>query len=129
LLQHVYQTVLIPPAVASEWGTLPPQWLLVQPVINQPLVQALRLQLGRGESEAIALAVEIGASRLILDDRRARRIARNLGVPITGTVGVDLRAKQLGVIPLVRPVLDAMRVAGLWLSDAVYQQALQLAGE
>ena len=59
LLQHVYQSVLIPPAVASEWGTLPPQWLLVQPVINQPLVQALLLQLGRGEAEAIALAVEI----------------------------------------------------------------------
>jgi hypothetical protein len=129
LLQHLYQAVLIPPAVAAEWGTPPPPWLRVQPISNQPLAQALRLQLGPGEAEAIALAVEIGANRLILDDRRARRIASNLQVPITGTVGIVLRAKQLGFIPLVRPVLDAMRTAGFWLSDPLYKQALQLAGE
>jgi predicted nucleic acid-binding protein len=129
LLRLLYQAVLIPPAVAAEWGMAIPPWLKVQSIGNQPLAQALRLQLGPGEAEAITLAVETGASRLILDDRRARRVANNLHVPITGTVGVVLRAKQRGFIPLVRPVLDAMRLAGFRLSDLLYQQALQLAGE
>jgi predicted nucleic acid-binding protein len=100
------------------------------PGCRQPaLVQALRLQLGPGEAEAIGLAVEIGASRLILDDRRARRVASGFQVPITGTVGVVLRAEQAGLIPLARPVLDALRAAGFRLADPLYQQALQLAGE
>jgi len=129
LLQHLYQAVLIPPAVAAEWGTPPPPWLNVQPLSNQPLAQALRLQLGPGEAEAITLALEIGAQRLILDDQRARRVANSLQLPITGTVGIILRAKQVGLIALVRPVLDAMRTAGFWLSDSLYRQALQLAGE
>lgn len=129
LLPRLYQTVLVPPAVAAEWGTSPPAWVKVQAAGNQPLVQALRLQLGPGEAEAIALAVEIGASRLILDDRRARRVASGFQVPITGTVGVVLRAKQAGLIPLARPVLDALRAAGFRLADPLYQQALQLAGE
>jgi len=129
LLQRLYQEVLIPPAVAGEWGTPAPQWLKVQAIRDQHLAQALRLQLGAGEAEAITLAVEVRASRLMLDDHRARRIATNLQVPITGTVGIALRAKQQGFLPLVRPVFDELRTAGFWLSEGLCQRALQLAGE
>jgi predicted nucleic acid-binding protein len=115
--------------VATEWGTSAPQWVKVIAIHNQALAQALRLQLGPGEAEAITLAVEISASRLILDDQRARGIATNLQVPITGTVGIALRSKQQGILPLVRPVFDDLRAAGFWMSDALYRQALQLAGE
>lgn len=129
LLQALYQNVVIPPAVASEWGTPAPQWVKVIAIQNQALAQALRMQLGPGEAEAITLAVEISANRLILDDQRARSIATSLQVPVTGTVGIALRAKQQGILPLVRPIFDDLRAAGFWLSDALYQQGLQLAGE
>jgi len=101
----------------------------VKTIHDQALAQALRLQLGPGEAEAITLAVEISAGRLILDDQRARRIATSLQVPITGTVGIALRAKQQGFLPLVRPIFDDLRAAGFWLSDGLYKQALHLAGE
>jgi predicted nucleic acid-binding protein len=59
------------------------------------------MDIGPGEAEAIALAIEAGAARIVLDDKKARRIARELGVTVTGTVGVLLRAKQRGL--RVRP--------------------------
>jgi predicted nucleic acid-binding protein len=129
LLERIYQSLLIPPAVANEWGTPCPAWISVRALQNQSLVQALRLQLGPGEAEAIALSVDLGVGRIILDDQRARRIAAQMSLPVTGTIGVVLRAKQLGLIPLVRPILDDLRAAGFWLSDALLQQSLQLAGE
>jgi predicted nucleic acid-binding protein len=129
LLNQLYQNLLIPVAVANEWGTSCPSWITIQPVQNQALVQALRLQLGPGEAEAIALAIETSAARLILDDQRGRRIAGQMHVTVTGTVGAVLRAKQVGVIPLVRPIFDSLRAAGFRLSDALLSQSLQLAGE
>jgi uncharacterized protein len=129
LLEKLYQKVLIPPAVASEWGTACPQWIVTQQVQSQALVQALRLQLGAGEAEAIALSVEINAARVILDDQRARRVGVQLHQTVTGTIGIILRAKQLGIVPLVRPIFDDLRAAGLWISQNLLRQALQIAGE
>ena len=129
LLQSLYQNLLIPPGVAGEWGSALPSWIAVHPVQNQTLIQALRLQLGPGEAETIALAAETASSRLIIDDQRARRIATQLGMSITGTIGIILRAKQLGLVPLVRPLFDDLRANGFWLSNALLQQALQIAGE
>jgi hypothetical protein len=128
-LEGLYQEVQIPSAVATEWGSQLPAWITVQAVQNRPLVQALQLQLGNGEAEAIALAVETSAIRLILDDAQARQAARGFGLPVVGTLGIVLHAKQLGLVSLVRPVLDDLRATGFRLSDALLQQALQLAGE
>jgi predicted nucleic acid-binding protein len=129
LLEQLYQQLVIPGAVAREWGIAIPSWMTIQPVQNQPLIHALHLQVGLGEAEAIALALETAATRLILDDLRARRVAASFSIPVTGTVGVVLRAKQQGLVPLVRPVFDDLQAAGFWISGALLQQALQLAGE
>ncbi|MFO0968871.1 MAG: DUF3368 domain-containing protein [Gemmataceae bacterium] len=129
LLHRLYQEVLIPHAVANEWGMPPPPWLKVQEIKDHALAQSLRLQLGPGEAQAITLAIEVGADRLILDDQRARRIATTLNVSLTGTIGVILRAKQVGIIPLVRAIFDDLQKAGLWLADALSKEALRLAGE
>lgn len=75
------------------------------------MTRTLQLGLGAGESEAIVLASETSAARLILDDRKARRTAQQLGLPITGTLAVLLRAKQHGLIPNLRDVLDDLAAA------------------
>jgi len=71
LLQQLYSTIDVPEAVAQECGSSLPAWCQVRPVTNQSLVQTLKLDLGAGEAEAIALSVECSASRLILDDKKA----------------------------------------------------------
>lgn len=85
--------------------------------------------LDRGEAEVIALAQEHRADLVILDERLARLHARRLGLAMTGTLGVLLRAKEQGLVTAVAPVISDLRQGGLRLSDAIVAEALRLAGE
>ena len=86
--------------------------------------------LDAGEAESIALALSLPGERtIILDDRVARRVAQQLSLTLTGTAGVIVRAKTLGVVAAVRPLLVEARSAGLHLNDAAFERFLQLAGE
>ncbi|MGO9470662.1 MAG: DUF3368 domain-containing protein [Isosphaeraceae bacterium] len=129
ILEQLYGTIMVPDAVAQECGGTLPIWVQVHSVQNQPLAQSLRLGLGAGEAEAIALSLERSAARIILDDKKARRTARQLNLPVTGTLAVLLRAKEQGIIPSVRDLVDALIVAEFHVSDALVQEVLQQAGE
>jgi len=81
-------------------------------------------------SETIALGIQLGATLVLMDERDGRNRARRQGLRSMGVVGVLLLAKERGLIPEVRPRLDALHgKAGFWLSDPVYRQALASAGE
>lgn len=83
LLHQSFKNVFIPPAVEKEFGrTL--KWLTVKKIKNQAVVSSLSTQIGNGESEAIALAMQVKDCILILDDKRARRIARQLELKVLG---------------------------------------------
>lgn len=75
------------------------------------------------------MALEAKADRIILDDRPARHLAIDLGLNVVGTAGVLFAAKQRGLIPAVRPALDALRARGFRLRKEVYEEVLQAAGE
>jgi predicted nucleic acid-binding protein len=81
-----------------------------------------------GESAAIARALEIGAA-LLVDERAARAHALSLGLAVTGTVGVLVRARRLALIGPLAPLLAALRASGQRLSDALVRQALSDVGE
>lgn len=85
--------------------------------------------LGRGETAVISRALRTPGACCLLDDRAARDCARLFGVQVKGTVGVLLLAKQAGLIPAVRPALEAMLHSGALLHDTVVRDALQLADE
>jgi len=105
-------------------------WIEKHPVRNQSLVTALQRDLGRGEAESIALALELSADLLLLDEREGRRAAERLGLRVIGVVGILLEAKSSAIIDKVRPLLDGLRqAAGFYLSESLYQHALVLAGE
>jgi predicted nucleic acid-binding protein len=106
-----------------------PPWIVERALTRpfDPLVRDAALDLG--EREAIALAVEIDAWRLVLDDLPARRFAQSLGVRVVGTVGVLLTAKQAGVIASVAPILDALLATGFRLGSDIVAHALDMAGE
>ncbi len=128
LLPRVFKRVLAPSAVQAELGSRV-EWLIVKEVRNPGIVTALRTQLDEGEAQAIALAMESGDAVIILDDKKARRVGQQIGLKVIGTVGVLLRAKRMGVISIVQPLLDALQQAGFRMTEALYEEALRVAGE
>ena len=138
LLRELYREVLIPPAVhaevvrggsrtgASELRAS--AWIRVVDLRDPGRAEMLS-DLDRGEAEVIALALESDARTAIIDEKLARRHAKRLGVPLTGTLGVLLRAKKQSLIDQIRPFVERIRRGGLRLSDAVVEEALRLADE
>jgi predicted nucleic acid-binding protein len=105
-------------------------WIERHAVQNQTLVTALRRDLDRGEAESIALALELGADLILMDEREGRHAAQRMGLRVLGVVGVLLEAKAHSALDTVRPHLDALRqTAGFYLSESLHRHALELAGE
>ena len=128
LLPQVFDVVFAPPIVAMEVQSNL-TWLTVQAVQNKSVIATLKIQMDGGEAETIALAMEVSDVIIILDDRKARRVAQQIGLKIMGTVGMLLRAKQQGLIPEINPLLTALLQVDFRISDAIVQEALRLAGE
>lgn len=85
--------------------------------------------LGKGESEAISFAIENQGYEVILDDLSARKCAETFKIPSRGTVGVILLAKKRKIIPEAKPLIEALKTAGLWFTDDWIKHALSLVGE
>jgi uncharacterized protein len=128
ILSQVFDIVFAPPAVAKEVRTSL-DWLTVTAVANPSVVIALRTQMDEGEAEAIALALELENVLLILDDKKSRRVAQQMGMKVIGTVGMLLRAKRQGVIAEVKPLLLSLTEADFRISQGIIQEALRLSGE
>jgi uncharacterized protein len=85
--------------------------------------------LGIGELQAMVLYKQLHADRLLIDDGRARRVAKFNKIAIVGSIGVLVLAKNRALIPALRPRLAAINSAGIYLSEPLVQQALRLVGE
>jgi predicted nucleic acid-binding protein len=141
LLRDLYAGVLVPRTVYEEVvvhghglagaaEVASASWIQVS---DRPLASPLRLglltELDAGEAAAIALAVEVRADLILLDERKGRKVARRLGLPVRGTLGVLVEAKKRGHLALVRPILDQLTAAEFRVSDAVKDEILRSAGE
>lgn len=140
LLTDIFGRVLIPPAVAAEQvrprarftaidATGLPGFEIRTPV-DDALLAKLRAELDQGEAEAIRLAVDVRAEAVIIDEAAGRAAAASLGLVPLGVVGLLVRAKEQGRIPLVGPLLDELRTGlRFYISDALLAQILVDAGE
>lgn len=137
LLHALYGEIWIPPQVLNEYdagrqrhmyapdlATLP--WILVRPAQTHP---AIPPTLDPGEAAALSLAISFHARFVLLDEDRARKVAVRLGLPVTGSLGVLLQAKQRGLVPLVAPVVDAMIAQGRRIGPRLRAHILAQAGE
>ena len=124
ILPALFEHVLIPPAVAREFGISFP-WLRVESVSDQTLIVALKMMIDDGEAEAIALAQD-QKCRIILDDRQARSVGRNMGLRVIGTVGILILAKKMKILSAIKPALQNLDDTGFYISVALKKEALRL---
>jgi len=140
LLGDVYGHLIVPEEVFAEitTGTHPAArvihsvaWLQVEPVKDPQdvLDLATAAGLGVGECAAIILAEELSADLTLIDDLPARQFALSRGLRLGGTIGTLLTAKQMGILPRVKDVLDQLISQGTHISRHLYQIALSAAGE
>lgn len=139
LLHELYGQVLVPEEVfleataESRPGALAIRavdWIRTVPVQDTQFVELLSEALDRGEAEAIALALEMNADALLVDERRARTAAERHGIPVTGVLAILLSAKSRGLLDEVEPVLDRMiSTVGFRISPSLRETMLRKAGE
>jgi predicted nucleic acid-binding protein len=133
LLQRLYGEVLIPEAVRDEllvYFTTVPEFLHCRPVSDTGEVNRLCGELDLGEAEAIALAREMRADVLLIDELNGRRIAKREGIPIIGLMGVLATAKNKGLVVSIRPLIDKLEnEADFRFSAELKQDTLRLANE
>lgn len=138
LLAKLYGEILLPTAVLDEIaaggdkvGAIDvgqADWIKVRALQDYRRADLLT-DLDRGEAETIALAQELNADLIIIDERMGRRYARHLGLTMTGTLGVLIRAKREGLIGEIGPLVEKLRHGGIRLSDELVRRTLELAGE
>ncbi len=129
LLQKVYGQIVTTPEIVAEFGAPLPEWVEINEVKDKYRQTILELQIDKGESSAIALALETPDSVVILDDYKARKIAERLGVTLTGTIGVIIKAKLNGIIPSVKPIIEKIKQTDFRLCAEIEIQALKEADE
>lgn len=125
LLKDVFGQVTITDTVADEYNRALPKWIKVQSPRGN-LQPALTAFLDPGEASAIALALEIKSPLLIVDELKGRKIAKELGIDYTGTLGVIGSAKVAGKIQAVKPFVEKIKNTDFRVSEALLESVLKL---
>ena len=138
LLKHLFGKVIVPPEVFDELCRIEFQkeelaknlWIETAFLSDAALKNELIADLDAGEAEAIALAVELKADFLLIDEQKGRAAAENCGLKVTGILGVLIQAKNNNLIVAVKPLLDRLIYdANFWIHPVLVNQVLELVQE
>ena len=140
ILGQLFERIVVPPAVVQELISPPPRFASVKLdgysffEVRAPhdivQVQQFLLNLDAGESEALAVAMEIHAEAVLMDEAAGRRAATENGIVWFGTLGILLLAKNQGHLGQIRPLIDRLiEELDFFVSEKLRQEVLELAGE
>jgi len=129
ILNKLYGKIITTKEVAKEYRKTLPEWFEIQAVKNKKYQTELESIIDKGEASAIALAVEIKDCIVIIDDLKARKLAKRIGLNLTGTIGIILKAKQNEIINSVKPILSKLKQTNFRLSEKLEQDIINEAGE
>ncbi|MCU0338981.1 MAG: DUF3368 domain-containing protein [Spirosomaceae bacterium] len=138
ILQQLYGQIIIPSVVYGELCEIESQkilidsqsWIQIMTSHDEALIMQLEMDLDKGESESIVLAIELNADLLLMDESKGRQIAQEMGLKIVGLLGTLLFAKREGLITEIKPIIKKLvNDAGFHIHPKLQAQIIQLAGE
>lgn len=129
ILDKVYSEIITTPEVAEDFGEKLPEWIKIQSVTDKKYQKLLETQIDYGEASAIALASEIEDVLLLLDDLKARKLVHQLNFSYTGVLGVIHKAKELSIIPKVKPLIKKILKTDFHISNKIIEELLKLNDE
>lgn len=141
LLHELFGEIHIPQAVYDETVTsgheegsakqsvANAEWIHVAIVQDRLAVDVLLDEMDLGEVETIILAGEMKANWVLMDEKKGRRKLTQLNLPKIGTLGILLKAKQLGLIPAVKPEIERLQKSSFTISQTVVEEVLKQTGE
>ena len=124
ILKEIFISITITPEIQCEFGEVLPEWILVKEIKDKKRQQILRLQLDDGEASAIALCMENDNSLLLIDERKGRGIASELGLKMMGTLGVIIKAWELKLIGSLADEFEKLKKVDFWISEKIIQKII-----
>jgi predicted nucleic acid-binding protein len=128
LLNKIYGNIFITNFINAEWNETLPSWIIIEQAYNFEQSILKNFNLGPGESSIIMNVLE-NDGFLIIDDLKARKIATTLSLRFTGSIGILIIAKDLGLIHSVKFYLEKIQATNFRISDALIIKALEIANE
>lgn len=125
LLEKLFQRLVTTQTVKDEFGETIPNWIDILEVNNVDKIAELETVLDEGEASAIALALETEKCILIIDEKKGRKISKDLGIEIIGTLKVIQMARQKGIIESIRPLVEDLQKAGFRFSKSILEKLLK----
>ncbi len=129
LLNRLFGTIIITQEIADEFKKELPNWVRIENPVNKTYQKILETSLDRGEASAIAFAIEQSDCLLIIDDYKGRKYAEQLGIKITGTLGIVIEAKLVGHLKSVKPLLEKIKKTDFKLTTELERKTLEKSGE
>ena len=129
MLQTIFQSITTTETIAAEFIKPLPEWIKIVEIKNKYYQKFLEIEVDSGEASAFALSIEYNKPLLIIDDLKARRLADKLLINYTGTLGILLKAKELKIIPSIKPFLLKIQLTNFRFSQKIFEEILAIAGE
>jgi predicted nucleic acid-binding protein len=129
LLSKLFGQIIVTEEIALEFKMQLPDWFKIESPGNKTYQKILEASLDKGEASAIAYAIEQNDCLLIIDDYKGRKYAEQLGIKITGTLGVIIDAKLSGHINSVKPLLEEIKRTDFRLTSELERRALEKSNE
>jgi len=121
ILCQLYKEVIVPESVIKEFGNISLPCLSIRKIESNLLKLLITdLNLGKGEAEVIALANQKGLT-VVIDDSKARKVAENMGLKLTGTIGVLMRAEKEGLIVSAPDKVKELKEKGFYVSEELFE--------